>query len=92
MGPCPDLGQELSPPGNSGPSATELQHVSWLVASAESLNLTMALPPSALCVSPWAKVTPGPAAQDAAGRWEAHPYTAVKLPGLIDVMSLLMFG
>lgn len=52
MGPCPDLRQELSPPGNSGPSATELQHVSWLVASAESLNLTAALPPStcSLCV------------------------------------------
>lgn len=52
VGPCPDLRQELGPPGNSGPGATELQHVSWLVARAESLNLTVALPPSAcsLCI------------------------------------------
>lgn len=79
-GPSPKLRSELSPPGNSGPGAMQLQHVSWLVARPGSPNLTPAFPPSALALLiPWGQNDPrNQQVKTALEQLEALPYPTDK--------------
>lgn len=56
LGP-PSSRWELSPPGNAGPGATWLQHVSWLLARART-SAQLLHPPPSNCIFPRAKMTP----------------------------------